>query len=91
MPVHPGRIIKREIKARGISGHNLALELGVPPDRISKILNAKRGITADTALRLGRYLDTGPEIWMNLQATYELEVAEIERGKEIKRTVRTAA
>ncbi len=91
MPVHPGRIIKREIKARRISGHNLALELGVPPDRISKILNAKRGITADTALRLGRYLGTGPEIWMNLQATYELEVAEIERGKEIKRTVRTAA
>jgi len=91
MPVHPGRIIKREIKARGISGHNLALELGVPPDRISKILNAKRGITADTALRLGRYLGTGPEIWMNLQATYELEVAEIEHGKEIKRTVRTAA
>ena len=91
MPVHPGRIIRREIAARGLSGHRLALELGIPPDRISKILNAKRGITADTALRLGRYLATGPQIWMNLQSTYELDVAENEHGKEIERTVRRAA
>ena len=91
IPVHPGRIIRREIAARGLSGHRLALELGIPPDRISKILNAKRGITADTALRLGRYLATGPQIWMNLQSTYELDVAENEHGKEIERTVRRAA
>ena len=91
MPVHPGRIIRREIAARGLSGHRLALELGIPPDRISKILNAKRGITADTALRLGRYFATGPQIWMNLQSTYELDLAENEHGKEIERTVRRAA
>ena len=91
IPVHPGRIIRREIAARGLSGHRLALELGIPPDRISKILNAKRGITADTALRLGRYFATGPQIWMNLQSTYELDLAENEHGKEIERTVRRAA
>ncbi len=91
MPVHPGRILKREIMERGISGHKLALELGIPPDRISKILNEKRGFSADTALRLGRYFGTGPEIWMNLQSAYDLDVAETEHGKEINRTVRTAA
>jgi addiction module HigA family antidote len=91
MPVHPGRIIRREIEARAISGHGLALDLGIPPDRISKILNGGRGITADTALRLGRYFATGPEFWMNLQTTYELDVAEIENGTEIRRTIRTAA
>ena len=63
IPVHPGRMIKRELKARRVSGHKLALELRVPPDRISKILNGKRGITADTALRLGRYFGNGPRIW----------------------------
>ena len=91
MPVHPGRIIRRELEERAMSGHGLALHLGIPPDRISKILNGRRGITADTALRLGRYFGTGPEFWMNLQTTYELDVAEIEHGTEIRRTIRTAA
>ncbi len=91
VPVHPGRIVAREIAARRISGHRLALDLGIPPDRISKILNGKRGISADTALRLGRYFGTGPEIWMNLQSTYELDLAEVEQGKDIRRTVRAAA
>ncbi len=91
MPVHPGRIVKREIEARGISGHKLALDLGIPPDRISKILNHKRGISADTALRLGRYFGNGPEFWMNLQTTYDLDMAENRRGKEIRRRVHAAA
>lgn len=91
MPVHPGRIVKREIDARGISGHKLSLELGIPPDRISKILNAKRGISADTALRLGRYFATGPEFWMNLQTTYDLDMVENRLGEEIKRRVHVAA
>ncbi len=91
IPVHPGRMIKRELKARRVSGHKLALELRVPPDRISKILNGKRGITADTALRLGRYFGNGPRIWMALQSAYDLAVAEMEKGKEIRRSVRAAA
>lgn len=91
MPVHPGRIIKREIEARKISGHKLALDLGIPPDRISKILNHKRGISADTALRLSRYFGNGPDFWMNLQTTYELDLAENHRGKEIKHRVHAAA
>ena len=91
MPVHPGRIIKREIEALGISGHKLALDLGIPPDRISKILNHKRGISADTALRFGRYFGNGPEFWMNLQTTYDLDMAENRRGKEIRRRVHAAA
>ena len=91
IPVHPGRMIKRELKARRVSGHKLALELRVPPDRISKILNGKRGITADTALRLGRYFGTGPRLWMALQSAYDLAVAEAEDGKDIKRAVRAAA
>ncbi len=91
MPIHPGRILNRELKARRLSGHRLALELGVPPDRISKILNGKRGISAETALRLGRYFATGPEFWMNLQTTYDLDLAETEHGAEIQRTVRNAA
>jgi addiction module HigA family antidote len=89
-PVHPGRILKREIGARGLSANRLALDLGVPADRISKILAGKRSITADTALRLGRYLRTGPEIWMNLQSTYDLDVAERQSGDEIARSVRAA-
>lgn len=91
MPIHPSRILNRELKARRLSGHRLALELGVPPDRISKILNGKRGISAETALRLGHYFATGPEFWMNLQTTYDLDLAETKHGEEIKRTVRNAA
>ncbi len=91
MPVHPGRIVDREITARGISGHKLALDLGIPPDRISKILNAKRGLSADTALRLGRYFGNDAAFWMNLQATYDLDLTENERGDEIRRRVHVAA
>ena len=91
MPVHPGRIIRRELSARGVSGHRLALDLGVPPDRISKILAGKRAVSADTALRLGRYLGTGPEFWMNLQSIHDLDVTEQKSGEEIRRAVRIRA
>ena len=65
-----------------------ARELGVPQNRISDILRGRRGITADTALRLARYLNTTPEVWLNLQKAYELRVAELESGKDIARKVK---
>ena len=86
-PVHPGEILREELNELEMSANSLAAELGVPGNRISAILNGQRGITADTALRLSRYLGTTAEFWMNLQKTYELRVAEIAAGKEIEKTV----
>ncbi len=86
-PVHPGEILREELDEMEMSANSLAAELGVPGNRISTILNGQRGITADTALRLSRYLGTTAEFWMNLQKTYELRVAERAAGKEIEKTV----
>ena len=74
--VHPGRILRREMTARKLSANRLALELGVPSGRITDIVNGKRGITAATALRLGRRLGTSAQFWMNLQTRHDLTVAE---------------
>ena len=74
-PVHPGRILKREMAARGLSANRLALDLRLPSGRITDIVNGKRGISPDTALRLGRYFGTTAQFWVNLQARYDLEVA----------------
>lgn len=89
-PIHPGRILKEELEARGLSANRLALDLGVPANRITGILNGKRAVSADTALRLARYLGASAQFWVNLQSHYELEVAERERGEEIRRSVRAA-
>ncbi|MCH7540702.1 MAG: HigA family addiction module antidote protein [Proteobacteria bacterium] len=89
-PIHPGRILRREMQARNLSANRLALELGVPSGRITGILNGKRAITADTALRLGRYFANKPQFWMNLQSLYALAIAQQERGQEIARHVRAA-
>ncbi len=77
-PVHPGRILKRELEARGLSANKLALALRVPPGRITGILNAKRGISPETALRLARYFGNSPQFWMSLQARFDM--AATERG-----------
>lgn len=93
-PIHPGEILREEFLAPlGMSAHELALALRVPATRINDIVNEKRGITADTALRLSRYFGTTPRFWMNMQASWELEVAEDELGKAVRREVlpRTAA
>ena len=75
-PVHPGEMLREEfLIPLGLSGNALAIALGVPATRIGEILNERRGISGDTALRLGEYFRIGPEFWMNLQAQYELEVA----------------
>ena len=87
-PVHPGEILRQELEAMGLSAKAFAEALDVPANRVTAILSAQRGVTADTALRLARYLGTSPEFWLNLQKSYELRVAEIEKGKEITRKVK---
>ena len=75
-PVHPGEILREEfMRPFGVSINALARDLDVPSNRISEIVNGKRAITADTALRLGKYFAVSPEIWLNLQSDYELRVA----------------
>jgi addiction module HigA family antidote len=85
--IHPGEILADELHEVGISANELARILHVPANRITQILAGKRAITADTALRLGQWLGTGPEIWLNLQKSYELRLAEQSVGEEIKRTI----
>lgn len=86
-PVHPGEILREELKALEMSAKAFATALDVPGNRITAILNGQRGITADTALWLSRYLGTTPELWLNLQKTFELRVAEKEAGKRIAQRV----
>ncbi|HVP84366.1 MAG TPA: HigA family addiction module antitoxin [Rhizomicrobium sp.] len=80
---HPGRLLRRELTARSLSASRLALDLGVPSGRVTDILNGRRAITADTALRLGRYFNNGAQFWLDLQSQYEIAVVEREHGKEI--------
>ena len=90
LPIHPGRLLKRELAARTMSANRLALELKVPSGRITEILNGKRGISPETALRLGQFLGTGARFWLNLQTSYELAVAERDLGAKIADEVRPA-
>jgi addiction module HigA family antidote len=89
-PIHPGRVLREELEARDISANRLALDLGVPANRIGAILKGKRAITADTALRLARYFGASARFWLDLQSQYDLTLTERERGAEIKRSVRAA-
>ncbi|MFT3861952.1 HigA family addiction module antitoxin [Micropruina sp.] len=76
-PIHPGEVLMEDfIKGFGITQNKLAVSIGVPPRRINEIVHGKRAITADTALRLGRYFGMPPQFWLNLQTRYELELAE---------------
>lgn len=88
---HPGRLLKRELAARRLSANRLALDLGVPSGRITDILNGRRSITADTAVRLGRYFGNRPQFWLELQSQYDIAVVERDRGEEIARHVRSAS
>jgi addiction module HigA family antidote len=83
-PIHPGEILADELQEIGIAAAVLARTLGVPPNRISQILAGKRAISADTALRLARYFGISADFWMNLQKTYELDVARKELGSAIQ-------
>ena len=82
-PIHPGEILADELTELGISATELARQIKVPANRISQILSGKRTITADTALRLGRWFGTGPKIWLNLQQAYDLDVAALEMGSDL--------
>lgn len=86
-PIHPGEILAEELEVVGMSALALANALHVPADQIYQIVSGKRGVTADTALRLSQYLGTTPEFWLNLQKSYELRVAEQESGEEIRQTI----
>lgn len=91
-PIHPGEQLREEfMKPLGLTAYRLAKDLAVPVSRIQAIVDEKRAITGDTALRLARYFDTTPEFWLNMQRDYELERAEIAAGQAIARTVRPRA
>ena len=88
-PIHPGEILREDfMKPLGISMNRLALDLRVPVTRVTEIVHQRRGITPDTALRLGRYFNTSARFWMNAQSSYDLEVAQDELQRIIDRDVR---
>ena len=87
-PVHPGEILREELQTLDLSANALSKALDVPVNRITAILNGQRGVTADTALRLARYFGTTPQVWLNLQQTYDLRRAEITVGQRIAECVR---
>ena len=86
-PIHPGEILQEELQTLQLSARQLALALGVPPNRITSILHQRRGLTADTALRLARYFGTSPEFWLNLQTAYDLRSAQQHYGAQITQEV----
>ena len=87
-PVHPGEILSEEFMAPlGLSMNKMAMDLRVPVTRIADIVNEKRGITADSALRFARYFKNSPTFWMNLQTRYELEIAQDELAAKVERDV----
>lgn len=91
-PAHPGEVLMEEfLRPMGVSQNRLALAIGVHPRRINEIALEKRGITADTALRLSRFFGTTAEFWLGLQKDFELDVAEDELGDRLDREVRTLA
>jgi addiction module HigA family antidote len=89
LPIHPGEILREEFMTPlGISMNRLSLDLHVPLTRIAEIVHERRGITPDTALRLGRYFDTSARFWLNAQSSYDLEVAQDALQRTIERDVR---
>lgn len=83
-PIHPGEILADELEELGVSPTELSRQIRVPANRISQIINGKRSITGDTALRLAHWFGTSPQFWMNLQALYDVQIAEEDVGTEIK-------
>ena len=88
-PVHPGEVLAEDfMKPLGLTQYRVAKDIGVPALRISQIVRGQRSVTADTALRLARYFGTSPDVWLRLQAAYDLEVAQRQTGKRIEREVK---
>jgi antitoxin HigA-1 len=90
-PVHPGEILQDEIAARELTAHALALKLRIPANRLTEIINGRRSISPDTALRLSRYFGPGATFWLNLQSQYDLAMAEKRLGAKIRAEVEAAA
>jgi addiction module HigA family antidote len=90
-PVHPGEVLREELTARSLTAHALALKLRVPANRLTEILNGKRGISPDTALRLSRFLGPSAAFWMHLQSQYDLASTEKRSGAKIRAEVEAAA
>ena len=88
--VHPGRFLKREMVARKLNANRLSLDIGVPSGRVTDILNGRRAITADTAVRLGLYFGNSAQFWLDLQSQYDIGVVEREKGAELAKRVRPA-
>ena len=86
-PVHPGEVLRDELDELGLSDNALSKALGVPVNRVTMILNGQRGVSADTARRMARYFGTTPQLWLNLQKTWELRQVEIAAGHEITKCV----
>jgi addiction module HigA family antidote len=90
-PIHPGEVLAEDFMApRGLTANRLALELRVPPNRLSEIIRGRRSITAETALRLARHFDTSPDLWLGLQVDFDLRSAQDEVGNRIEREVSIA-
>jgi antitoxin HigA-1 len=89
--VHPGRILKRELEARGLSAAALALKLRLAPQRIQEIVAGRRAISPETALRLGRFFGNEPEFWLAMQASYDLAMLRASIGRRIEAEVEAAA
>lgn len=83
--VHPGEILKDELGELGVSPTEFARQIGVPPNRVSQIIAGKRSISGDTALRFGHWFGTDPQFWLNLQAQFDLVLAERQTGEAIRR------
>lgn len=87
-PVHPGRVLELEfLEPLGMTAYQLAKAIGVMPPRVYEIVHGERSVSADTALRLGRYFGAGAEFWINLQSHYDLEVARDRAGDKIEREI----
>ena len=83
--IHPGEILAEELEELGVSPTELSRQIAVPPNRVTQIIQGKRAITGDTALRLGHWFQTSAQFWLNLQAAYDLHVAAEEAGTEVAR------
>ena len=90
-PIHPCEILSDELAELSLTASALARQIKVPPNRISQIIQGKRAITGDTALRLGHWFGTNPQFWLNLQSQYDLRLAEAEAGKEVRKLPTRAA
>jgi len=88
-PIHPGVILREDLDDAGVSLNRLARDIRVPMNRISAIVNGKRSITADTALRLALFFGTSPQYWMNLQTSYDIALAEYDSGEQLRMDVKT--